>query len=287
MAAPTNPTANSIVSEALTRFLNGGTPTATEITRGENFGLEKVKRDIMNVGKTWGPLIRTDYIATKVGVSQYANPSDFEGYKEVSLMIGNHSGGLGTVVSAKTMDLGAGEDAVKAEIEGKFLFISAGTGVNQCEQIDDYAGVRVTLRDSFGTLPVTADAYLVVNRITPLGVWNYQLFGLIEYGSQPAKPTRYAEIPSDTTGFICLNPVPESVYGLKRTYYADLMLVDVSIDLYDTILRRWAGVFEQGVYVWALGQDDDRYKEEKDTYDGMLLKLAIHDLDGFTPPEQK
>ncbi len=43
MGAPTAPTKTTIVTEALKRFHNGGTPPAAEITRGEDYGLEKVK----------------------------------------------------------------------------------------------------------------------------------------------------------------------------------------------------------------------------------------------------
>lgn len=287
MGAPPNPTATTICTEALKRFLNGGDPKAADITRAENYGLEKVKRDIMNVGKTWAPLVRTDYLATAVGVARYANPSDFEQYREVNLMRGDHSGALSSVTSTSQMSLAVGEDAVSAEVVGKWLFISGGTGANQCGQISAYSGVQVTLKYAFETLPVVSDSYLIVNRMSPLVKWITPYISFIEHGSQRGIPVRYAQEDNDTEGLITLNPVPDAIYGIKRTYYADLMQIDVSFDIYDTILRRWAGILEQGVYVWALAEDDDRYKEEVANYQDMLLKLAIHDLDGFVPPESK
>jgi len=53
---------------------------------------------------------------------------------------------------------------------------------------------------------------------------------------------------------------------LKIVYHADLRRLDTSSNLYDTILRRWADVFEQGVYTWALGEDDNRYEREFQVY---------------------
>ena len=78
MAIPTAPTASSIVTESLTRKLNGATPSAADITRATNYGLEKVKRDIMLVNTLWRPLIQTYYTVTKEGVSKYTNPTDLE-----------------------------------------------------------------------------------------------------------------------------------------------------------------------------------------------------------------
>ena len=90
MPAPSAPTKTTIATEALKRFLNGATPEATDITRAEDYGLEKVKRDIMNLGRTWRPLLKTVYDITVAGVSYYANPSDFDSNYSVGYMSGNH-----------------------------------------------------------------------------------------------------------------------------------------------------------------------------------------------------
>jgi hypothetical protein len=52
------------------------------------------------------------------------------------------------------------------------------------------------------------------------------------------------------------------------------------VTIYETILRRWAGLFEQGVYVWKLGEDDDRFSSESQIYYTMLQATAAIDLDG-------
>jgi len=55
MSAPTAPTATTIVTEALTRKMNGGTPGSHRYYPGSSYGLEKVKRDIMRVASNGSP----------------------------------------------------------------------------------------------------------------------------------------------------------------------------------------------------------------------------------------
>jgi hypothetical protein len=290
MAAPSQPTKTTIVTEALTRFFNGATPEAADITRAEEYGLEKVKRDIMSIGRTWRPLLRTAYDITIAGVSHYANPPDFDSNYSVGYMSGNHSGALDTVTSTSIVDLAAAEDITQAQAEGKWLLITSGTGVDQARIIDDYNTTtkRATMASAFTTLPVTGDGYLVVDSIYSLrDMKSIALYDRYQHPGISGTPARYINIPNDTTGDLALYPVPDSVGGLQRRYYADLMLVDITSDLYSTILRRWAGVFEQGVYVWKLGEDDDRYPEQNVAYQSMLIALMANDMDGVNRKELK
>jgi len=283
MSAPTAPSSTTICTEALTRFLNGGTPAAADITRAINYGLEKVKRDIMTFGKTWRPLITTSYDITAAGVSHYANPSDFEGDLSIGLMTGDHTGALGVVTSSSKVTLAATEDATELEAEGKLLLITSGTGVDQAQLISAYnATTKVAdLNTAYGTLPVTGDGYMIVNSITDLTKIGVGLYDQFQYPGKAGTPKRYAFVPNDTVGQLALQPVPNAVFGIRRKYYADLMKVDTAGTLYSTLLRRWAGLFEQGVYVWKLSEDDDRYTEQNNIYQAMILATMGTDLDGF------
>lgn len=283
MTMPIAPTGTTIVTESLTRFLNGGVPEAAEITRALDYGLEKVKRDIMGIGKKWKPLDTTIYRVTKVGVSHYDNPVDFEQNASVAIMTGTHTGALSNVASTSVMTLAATEDALQREAEGKYLLITSGTGVNQAEIIDDYNPTTkvVTLAAALTTQPATSDGYMIVNSIKDLVSISADRYDQFQYPGVPGAPLRYAPYTDDTVGKIALHPVPDAVYGVKRRYYQDLMKMDISGTRYSTILRRWANIFEQGVYVWKLGEDDDRYSVENQVYQGQLVALAAHDLEGF------
>lgn len=266
-------------------MLNGQTPTATEITRATDYGLEKVKREIMALGTTWRPLLVTDYKMTKVGVSQYDNPVDFEAYYSVEVMTGDHSGVLqaGTTGSAT---LAASEDIVKEDAEGNWLLITAGTGVNQARQIDDYNETTkvCTMASAYATAPATSDTYLVANEFTQLRHTPLSLYTRYKLPGTPGTPERFTVIPDELYGELALYPVPDVAYGLRRRYYADLRRMDLDTTanpLYAKILRRWAEIFIQGVFVWSLSQDDSRLTAEIQTYQNMLQMLAKTDLDGF------
>jgi len=284
MGAPSAPTPTTIVTEALKRYLNGATPTVTQITRAEDYGLEKVKRDIMNLGRTWHPLLKIVYDITVAGVSHYANPADFEANYSVGYMSGDHSGVLGTVTSTSVVDLAADEDVTQAQAEGKWLLITSGTGVDQAQVIDNYniSTKRATMAAVYGTLCVTGDGYIVVDSIAPLrDMKSIALYDRYQHPGISGTPTKYVHVPNTTVGQLALYPIPNSVGGLQRRYYVDLMLLDTDSTLYSTVLRRWAGVFEQGVFVWKLGEDDDRYAAQNQMYQAMLIALAAYDLDGF------
>lgn len=288
MAPPTDPTTTTIVTESLKRFLNGGTPSAADISRATSYGMEKVKRDIMLLGKTWRPLLKTSYQITVANKERYDNPSDFERDQSVGLMTGLHSDTLSAVTSASSVTLAVAEDATKIEADGKWLLLTGST--TQAQQIYNYTfATKIALvADAFQTLPVNTDSYLIVNAINDLTPVAEPFFDLVTTTGTAGAPTKYTQKHNATVGQLAVYPRPAGAYGLRRIYYADLMKLDTTEDattLYTTILRRWADVFEQGVFVWKLVEDDDRYQGEASLYQDMLMALMARDLDGYVPQQ--
>ncbi len=287
MAVPTQPTATLIATEALTRFLNGGTPTSAEITRAINEGLEKVKRDLMIIGKTWRPLIITSYAVTTAYKQEYTNPADFEVYQSVAIMSGNHSG-TGQGGDVDHFCFAADEDMTVVQAEGNWVVITGGTGANQAAQIQSYdvGSKTATLASSLATASDATSTYLVANSIKDLVPLPKRAYDLYSTPGTPGLPQRYFQLENSSYGSIALHPVPDAVYGIRRRYYADFMQMDTDASanpLYNTILRRWASVLTQGVFVWKLGEDDDRYQAENQIYQSMLTALMARDLDGYKP----
>lgn len=286
MARTDPPTTTLMITEALTRANNGTAPSAAEITRGIDYGLEKVKRDMMQLGRKWRPLLKTDYVITISGDADYANPSDFEAYKSVRLLSGTHTDTLSAVGSTSSITLKADEDATEAQVEGHLILITAGTGANQAKQCKDYSTTTkvATMSEAYGTLCVLGDTYLIVNAMTRLHEYPPGLFEVMSYQFKTGTPVRYAVKEDATVGFMRLHPVPNAVFGVERNYYADLMKLGITegaSEFYSSILRRWAGLIEQGIYVWALGEDDDRFQRENELYQSMLIQTATDDLVGF------
>jgi hypothetical protein len=282
------PTQTSICTEALKRYYNGATPNTTEITRAEDYGFAKVTRDIMLIGKKWKPLETTGFGVTSSGVSKYSLPSDCEEIKSVSIIKGLHTGLL-TAVDNTTLyqyTLAADEDITEDEAVGALLLITSGTGANQALQIDDYSTATkiATCSASFTTAPVSGDGYMICNEQYNLDrqpIWRRDQ---ITYPIQKARPSCFFTGSDATYGYMELYKCPDDVYGLQLRYFADLLRISTAGTLFSTILRRWAGVFEQGVYLWKLGEDDDRYSREFQIYDGMLKQLQKSDMEDYYNP---
>ena len=65
--------------------------------------------------------------------------------------------------------------------------------------------------------------------------------------------------------------VPDNIYGLTFVYYADLVRLDETGDLFLNFLREWRPLFVQGLVVKANQlEDEDRYRLEFDIYQNML-----------------
>jgi hypothetical protein len=181
------------------------------------------------------------------------------------------------------------EDAIQGEVEGKHLLLTSGTGVDQAQIVDDYDTVTkiVILSAPYDVLPKLPVGYMVVNQIKDLIKISTGRYEQFEYPGRPGEPERFIPIINNTAGQLALHPVPDAVYGIRRRYYADLLKLNTDETLYATLLRKWANVFEQGVYVWKLGEDDDRYDKENGIYQQLLTNLLVTDLDGYTPPQPK
>lgn len=284
MAAPTQPTHALIVAEAFNAF-GLSSPSAAQLTRATDYGIEKVKRDIWAKGKTWKTLRTIQYLTLSKGVSRYANPSDFERDLQepgISILDGNvrdvlQNGAAGTATLAAT------DPTQQDEAEGHLLAITSGTGADQAEQIDDYnATTKVaTMRANWGTTPVTGDGYLVVNTHYPVTKKPWQKGNLILEPGQMGIPRTAFEMGGSGTGYIELRPVPDKVYMMKRDYYANLLMMDIAAAPYNTIvLRNWAGILIQGVKAWIEAEyDDTRRRDEELLYQRMLNDLAAAELD--------
>jgi hypothetical protein len=270
------------VTEALTRKLNGATPAAALITRATNYGLEKVKRDIMRICRHWEPLRRDYYSSVVEGKTRYSLPSDCETVLSITLLDYTHSGALSAVTDGDTMVLDATEDATQDEVEGHLMVITSGTGANQGAIVYDYNSTTKTveLQETLAVEPDADDEYLIADDYKLLRPqpairldWNPSRF-------DKGKPSNYIVGPytgTADTQYWELLETPDKTYGVKITYFADLRRLDTASGLYSTILRRWADALEQGVYAWALGEDDDRYEREFQIYIKMLQDLRARD----------
>lgn len=280
MPAPTQPTIAILAAEAFRQFGNDN-PSSAETTAAQEQGMDKVKRDIWALGKKWRLLRTSQYFATKVGVSRYANPSDFEQDLErpgMTLLDGSYRGTL-QAAAAGTATLAAAEPASQAAAEGHLLCLTSGT--TQAEQIDDYniTSKVATMRANWGTTPAGTETYLIADSHWPIVKEPWRNRNLILRPSTPGRPDKVYEMGASATGFIELSPTPDAVYMVKRDYYANLLLVDTSATLHATILRNWAGVITQGLLAWLMTHYRDTRAEMETRKYANQLQLLRAELD--------
>jgi hypothetical protein len=280
MAIPTAPTSTSIVTAAYKDF-GIASPTSAQITRAIDDGMEKVKRDLMNFGSTWKPLIKTGYIITRVGVSNYAVPTDYMKFLSCRIMEGTRTG-TATAGSTTTITLAASDTGSEAATVGKTILITGGAGSGQAAQADDYnATTRVLTFDAALSTAVDATStYLIADEFKKLE--DETLFDMadLELPHLPGKPTRVYHVPDEIEGRLHTDYTSDKVYGLQLRYYADLRKIDLSSTHYATFLRLAADVLTQGVFVWML-HDDTRYKTELAVYEDKKQNFARRYLYGY------
>ena len=283
MAAPTQPTTTSIVTEAYRRYfgVTSYTPTSTQINTAISEGIEKVKRDMWALSQRWRPLMKIGYDMTVKGISKYPYPADYERMKLIEILEGTSTGTLQSATSTSAT-LAAAEGISQDEAEGALLAITSGTGVDQALQIDDFNTTTkaVTMAESWTTTPTATSTYLVA--VTQYLLWKEDMLqrARLRKPFLKARPTDYHPIDDIYSGSYELTPIPDKVYVVRMEYYVNLLLLDTSATIYNKLLYNWAGLWTQGVYTWLLESfSDSRYRGQEQIYTAMLRRMAAKESD--------
>lgn len=263
MSAPTAPTDTSIVTMAYKDF-GISAPSASQVARAISDGIEWVKRDLCDLGRSWQFMVKKAYFPTQVGVSRYAAPSDYVKFIEARIGFGTYSGTC-QAGSTATCSLASGFPAA-AQSVGKTIVFTSGSGAKQAAQIASLSGVVVTFDVALSTAVDNTTKYLIVDTWSKLGdddsILNLDGFTI---PSISMKPTLIVEDPDDTPGGFFFNYTPDQVYAIEFRYFGDLLLEDLTSTRYSRFLREGCSILTQGVFVWLL-QDDTRYQTQMNIY---------------------
>ena len=274
MAAPSNPTVTGVVTEGLKR---GGrvNPSSLDITNSTNNQFQEVKSDIRRRARHHPLLVSLYAGVTVVGQNRYTIPSDHDGVIAVSLWDGpDDYRGTAQTGASSTITLASDFDQAAADVEGRFLVTTGGTGPNQTRQILDYDNSTkvATMESAWTTTPTSSTTYLVVNsnhflyEQSKSYVWNRKTAPMTL--GRPQK----AMIQGDT---LWTDYNPDKIYGLIYDYWLDLTSMDEAATQFIKILRQWRSIFIQGVAVKTNQRwDDRRYNQEFGVYTMMLDELA-------------
>jgi len=291
MAISTVPTLDTITVEALKQSGYPNISAGDDLQVRAEEWVQQCFWDIRQTiaGRKIKALMQTVGTVTAIGVSRYANPDDFEHYSSISILYGSLTGTAQTGASV-SITLAASFSATETEMQGKEVFITAGTGVGGFSQISAYNDTTkvATVTPNFTTAPDSSSTYMIIDTTKELVPHHVNELSNITNRHEQGEPTDYystgqANADSDETGEFILQHVPDKVYPMVIKYYVNPELIDLSSNLLTTLYRRWRNVIDQKVFYKALkhARQYSEAKAEEDIYRNMLVSLISHESYGY------
>lgn len=270
MAAPTAPTVSTLVSAALADA--GYANPATALTAiAEGLWLLEIKNLIWAKQKRLKCLQKTAVGITTIGVSRYANPSDFSSDLKITLLSGDTGTAQTGASGSVTLQSGDSIDV------GKELLITAGTGAGSLSQVSDFdtSTLVATVSPNWPTAPAASSTYMKVSRYAPLidgPAWDYDA---LRIPTTAGEPTKFYALGDEDHGEFVLDKAPDKAYGMRNRYYANLMNLDVTSTTHATFLLRFQSVLSKGIFSKALKRKDDtRWLEAESDFLRTLDKVC-------------
>ena len=287
MAVPNAPDATTLVTEALKKA-GYSSPSSAQITRGEDFFMNEVKNDIWQLAKKPKFLHTTSILILTEGKSRYANPTDYSSDMEMDLLQGTNVG-TATAGSTNTITLDSTVTFNQSDIIGKDILITANTGAGSMSQVTAYDDTtkQASVTPDFTTAPASASTYMLIDTYeyieqTP----SFEFDRIVRLENQLGKPELFMPLGSANEGEFTLFPVPwtddDTVYGIRLRYYANIMELDTTGTLMNTLYSRFRNIWISGVKAKQLEDDDDnRQFQAKTEYNSLLQEMILRETYGM------
>src|SRR3990172_11390470 len=248
MAAPTAPTLSSIVTEALAKA-GYPIPSAALTTRASNQWMEEIKDDLLMALKTSRikSIEFSSVMVTTPGIGKYSDPEESSDLS-MTLLNGTVTG-TAQAGSANTIQLEASTAKTEAELLGKEILVTSGTGKGSISQVIDFdeSTKIATVSPNFNTAPASGSGYMVIESYSPIEKKTTIEYDRLITPTVTGKPEFYFPVGDDTYGSFYLYHVPDKDYGIRQKWYADLTRLDLSGTRISTLYRRWRNVWIYGV----------------------------------------
>jgi hypothetical protein len=281
VAVITNITASNLVNEAFDEC-GIDSATSTQKTRAEDYFLQFILNDIMNTAFKDGntrlkTLQETLLDASVEGQRTLDLAEDMDEEILVEVLDGSRRNTAQTGNST-TITLVSSDSGTASNTEGRWIFLTGGTGADQIRQVTDYnATTKVATVDSaWSTTPTSSTTYLVVDNVYPLDEVN-----ISEIESSATKstgrPTCFAKY---NRQIIFDRAFDRSTYGIRLRYYMNVHELDRtegSTSRYTRVLQNWQSVLVTGV-AWKILEDIDdnrqisKIQEYETKKQGLLVK---------------
>jgi hypothetical protein len=266
MAQPTAPTLATVAATAL-KDSGWRTPPTDLTSEAAGRWAAQIKNDIWSREKKLNALQKQAFAVAQLGRSRYSFPTDFASVLSIALLYGMRTG-TAQDATANTIQLDALDES-NADILGREILITAGTGVGSLSQAVDIntTNKQVSVAPDWTTTPVQGSTYMTIDTYWPVDqgpAWR------LEELTQPTmrnRPTRFYPVGDADFGEFVFDTVPDKAYGMRIRYYANLMTLDEASTTWATFLQRFENVFYKGLFARALKRkDDDRWQAAEQDY---------------------
>lgn len=293
MAAPADPTLDTLTVEALKKCGRTSVVAGDAIQLRAETWAEEIKNDIWIASRKgrFQSLQTVDLNVITDGQGLIQCPADFSAHISMQLLECEHYGVCQAGGSTTTAVLASDEDMSSTYPIGKELIVYLTatkttaysgyiTGFNTTTKV-------ATVSPAWSVSPTTTYSYMVCDAGKPIfqshviqldDLYNYVARGIPEFylpiGSAGDSNLLYSAY--------YLHPVPyrtdSKPWAIKHRYYANLMTLDLtegSTKLITKIYREWRNVFEEGI-MWKcfINDDDDRKNETGKVYFTIISQLV-------------
>lgn len=268
MAVPSDPTVNSIIAEGM---VEGGQFMVTSgnaaHTAFKNNQFQTLKTELWSACKT-DKLLETEVCKiASAYTSLISLPTDFDSEIRVILFDAPDAyRGTAQAGGAATITLASSVSADATEIQGRYVFITGGTGSGQVGQVLTYSNTTkvATVTANWTTAPDSTSTYLVATTHYNLDRSDY----LKPYIAN-TRPRWYSRVGIN----LYVNPPGDLLYPLIIQYRSNLTQLDETGSLLVKHLRERRSLWIAGIkYKTAERYDDDRAAKWKAEWEQAKLE---------------
>ena len=263
MAIPSTPTWTSTISAAM---ISAGqlNVSFTQVSNMAARGAQDVKTELWAASRVDQLLATETLVLVTTGTSAFAVPTDFD--HEGTLTVFDAPGETRDRAQAgnnQAITLSSSDGAADDDYQGRFVFLLAGTGSGQWNQITNNRNSTkvVSLTHAWSTNPDSTTDYLIAQ----------SSWVLTRYGDQVPVMSRYRPNVYRLVGAtMTLYPPPDKIYPIVMVYSPNLTMVDETSAIFVKWLKERMALIKQGIKVQTmLLFDDDRYQFELQRWEQM------------------
>ena len=264
MAAPSVPTATSLVTEGL-RHARIFYPTPAQISTYQSEVMEQLKNQLWQELKQAKPLMTFSYMMLTPGQSRYSCPSDYSSDMTMVILTGLYtgavSGGSSNTITVSTVPNGVYD---LNQVLGEDLVITGGTAENSVSQITGLVNnnnntMTLTVYPDFQAIPDATSTYMIVDNQWPVEQRHIADYDLFHRANGADRPRFFFPTGNETYDEFIFDVPPDNVfqYCARMRYTVNIMTLDLNSPLLSTLYQKFREFWIYGVKSQALMDQDD------------------------------